>query len=64
MHVVFYRMASRFRRCTEQWTDVDVEPEIGKRRGDYFLTSVVSVLAHLGDQNAGPASFGFSKTLD
>ena len=49
-----WRAASRRRR--EQRADVDVEAEIGERRGDHLLAAVVAVLADLGDQDARPAA--------
>ena len=39
----------------EQRADLDVEAEIGERRGDDLLAAVMAVLAHLGDQNARAA---------
>ena len=50
-----WRAASAGRR--EQRPDVDVEAEIGERRGDHLLAAVVAVLADLGDQDARPAAF-------
>ena len=42
----------------EQRPDIDVEPEVGERRGDDLLPAVVAVLTHLGDQDArAPALF-------
>ena len=40
----------------EQRADVDVEAEVGERRGDHLLAAVVAVLAHLGDEDARPAA--------
>ena len=56
MHVVLDRLAGGFRRRREQRTDVDVEAEIGKRRGDDLLAAVVAVLADLGHEDARAAA--------
>jgi hypothetical protein len=50
------RLASCFVRRLEQRTDIDVEAEIGEGGGDDLLSTVVAVLAHLGDENARAAS--------
>ena len=39
-------------RRLEQRTDVDVEAEIGKRRGDHLGTAIVPVLSQLGHEDA------------
>ena len=44
----------------EQRADVDVEAEVGERRGDHLLAAVVAVLAHLGDEDARPPARGRS----
>src|SRR3546814_6548203 len=41
----------------------DVEADVGEGGGDHLLAAVVTVLAHLGDQDAGPATIGVGKTL-
>ena len=53
VHVVVDRLLGCLARRLEQRTDVDVEAEVGKRRGDDLLTTIVAVLAHLGDQDTG-----------
>src|SRR5262249_24279422 len=50
MDVVFHRLPGRFGRRSEQWPNVDVETEVGKRRRDHFLAAVMSVLAVFGNQ--------------
>ena len=57
VHVVLDRLARRLGRRRKQRADVDVEAEIGERRGDHLLAAVVAVLADLGDQDARPAAF-------
>src|SRR5262249_43929299 len=54
----FDRLARRFRRRREKWSDIDVEAEIGKRRGDHLLAAVMAVLANLGNEDARAAAFG------
>src|SRR5271154_214985 len=50
------RKRRHFLRSREQRADFDVEPEIGERRGNDLLAAVMSILAHLGDQNPGSAA--------
>ena len=57
VHVVLDRLARGFRRRREQGPDIDVEAEIGERRGDHLLAAVMAVLADLGDQDARAAAF-------
>ena len=40
----------------KQWTDIDVEAEIGKGRGDHLLAAVMAILPDLGNQDAGAAA--------
>ena len=61
--VVLHRHARRFARRLEQRTDVHVEAQIGKRRGDHLGAAIVPVLAHLGDQDARPAAFQLRKLV-
>ena len=56
VHVVLHRLARRLVGRGEQRPDVDVEAQVGERRGDHLLAAVVAVLAHLGDQDARPAA--------
>ena len=54
MHVVLHRISRHFSRGLKERSDVHVEPDIGKRRGDDFGAAVVPVLAHLGHEHARP----------
>jgi hypothetical protein len=56
VHVVLDRLARGFFGRREQRPDIDVEAEIGERRGDDLLAAVVAVLADLGDQDARAAA--------
>jgi hypothetical protein len=56
MNVVLDRLLRAFLRRLEKWSDVDVETQVGKGRGDDLLTSVVSILAHLGHQDTRSAT--------
>ena len=56
MHVVLHRLARGFVGGLEQRTDINVEAEIGEGGCDDLLPAVVSVLAHLGDEDARPSS--------
>ena len=51
-------------RGLEQRADVDVEAEIGERRGDHLLAAVVAVLAELGDEDARLAPLGLDEAVD
>ncbi len=64
MHVVFDRLAGGFGGRREQWTDVDVETEIGEGRGNHLLAAVVAVLPDLGDQQTRAAAFGGFEGFD
>ncbi len=59
--VVFDRLPGRFGRRSEQRADVDVESKIGERAGNHFLSAVVAVLSHLGDQIRGRRPSACSK---
>ncbi len=64
VHVVLDRLPRRLVGGLEQRADVDVEAEVGERRGDHLLAAVVAVLAHLGDQDARPPAVVALERLD
>ena len=64
VHVVVGGLPGDLVRRGEQRADVDVEADVGERRGDHLLTAVVPVLTHLGDQDARPATVGLGELLD
>ena len=64
VHVVVDGLLGRLLRRLEQRADVDVEAQIGERRGDDLLAAVVAVLAELGDQDARPTPFTLEELLD
>src|SRR5262249_56412473 len=64
MHVILDRLPGCFCGRRKKRPDIDVEAEIGKSRGDHFLTAVVSVLSDLGDEQARAAAFGSLECLD
>ncbi len=51
-------------RGGEERADIDIEAEIGEGRGDHLLAAVVTVLAHLGDEDAGAAPIRLLEGLD
>ena len=51
VHVGLDSLAGDLGWRLEQRPDVDVEPEVGERRGDDLLAAVVTVLADLGDED-------------
>src|SRR3954454_16679592 len=63
MYVVLHRMPRYFGRGLKERTDIDVEPEIGKRRRDHLGAAVVPVLAHLRDEDARAAPFGLGELI-
>ena len=56
MGLLLGRQRGHLLRSCKQRPDLDVEPEIRKRRGNDLLPAVMSILAHLGDQNPGSAT--------
>ncbi|STI88260.1 Uncharacterised protein [Escherichia coli] len=48
----FYGQAGDLFRCREHRGLIYVETEIGIGAGDHFRAAIVSILAHLSDQNA------------
>ena len=62
--VGFDGLAGDLFRRLEQRPDVDIEPEVGERGGDHLLATVVTVLAHLGDQDARPAAVRRGELVD
>ena len=64
VHVVVGGLARHLVGRGEQRADVDVEADVRERRRDHLLPAVVPVLAHLGDQDAGPAAVGLGELLD
>jgi len=64
MHVVFDGLPRGLLGGGKQRPDIDVEADIGERRGDHLLAAVVAVLADLGDQDARPAALGILERVD
>ena len=64
VHVVLDRLAHRLVGGLKKRSDIDVETDIGKRRGDHLGTAIVSVLTELADQHAWPATLGFGELDD
>ncbi|SVA41490.1 uncharacterized protein METZ01_LOCUS94344, partial [marine metagenome] len=56
VHIVLDGLSRHLARRREQRADVDVEAQVGERRGDDLLAPVVAVLAHLGDEDPWPAA--------
>ena len=51
MDVVVHRFGRGFLGCLEQWSDIDVETDIGEARGHDLLAAIVPILSQLGDQD-------------
>ena len=64
VHVGLDRLARHLFGGLEQRADVDVEAEVGEGAGDHLLAAVVAVLAHLGDEDPGPAPLASGELLD
>ena len=58
VHVVLDGLARAFLGRLEQRAHVDVEAEVGKRRGHHLGAAVVAVPAQLGDHHARAAALG------
>ena len=56
VHVGVDRLLGNLFRSGEQRADIDVEAQVGERGDDDLLPAVVTVLAHLGDQDPRPAA--------
>jgi hypothetical protein len=63
VHVGIDGLLSDFLGRGEQRADVDVEAHVGEGRDDDLLAAVVSVLAHLGHEDAGAATLGLLELL-
>ena len=61
MNVVLNRPARRFLRCLKHRPDIDIEANVGERRGNHLGATVMTVLAQLNDKHAWPAPLFFSK---
>ena len=64
VHVGLDGLAGDLGRRLEQRADVDVEAEVGERRGDDLLAAVVAVLADLGDEDPRLAAVIEGELLD
>jgi hypothetical protein len=63
MDLLLGRKRRHLLRSRKQRPDFDVEPEVGERRGNDLLPAVMSILAHLGDQNPGSAALVLGEAL-
>src|SRR5438128_4507674 len=54
VHVVLHGLARDLLGGLEKRADVDVEADVGERRGDHLGAPIVAVLPNLGDQDARP----------
>ena len=64
VNVVVDGLTGDFSRCLEETTDVDVEAQVGKAGGDDLCSAIVTVLSHLGDENAGVTAFVLGEGLE
>ncbi len=63
VHIGLDRLPGDLFRCLEQRADVDVEAQVGEGGGDHLLAPVVTVLAHLGHQDARAAPLGLGELV-
>ena len=63
VNVVFDRGLRGLLRRLEERSDVDVEAEISKRSRNHLLAAIMTVLSHLGDEDARPAAFARKEGL-
>lgn len=64
MDVVVGRLLRHLLGGLEQRAHIDVEAEVGEGGGVHLLASVVPVLTHLGDEDAGTPALGLGELLD
>ena len=50
MDIIFNRLAYCISRRLKQWTDINVETQVGKRRSYYASSSIMSILAQFCHQ--------------
>jgi hypothetical protein len=62
--IIFDRLAGGFSWRREQWPNIDIETKIRKSGGNYFLSTVVSVLSNLRDQQARSPTLGNFECLN
>ena len=55
MHVTLNCEARHFAWRLEERTDIDVKADVGQRGGDHLGAAIMTVLAHLCDEDAGSA---------
>ena len=56
MHVVLDRLPRCFARRLKQRPDINIPAKVSKTGGDNLLAAVMSILTHLGDQDARTAT--------
>jgi hypothetical protein len=59
-----FSTAGGFSWRREQWSNIDIETKIRKSGGNYFLSTVVSVLSNLRDQQARSPTLGNFECLN
>ena len=59
MNIVIYGILRRFFRCLEERAHIDIPAHIGKGGCQYFLASIVAILAHLAEEDTWTAAFEF-----
>mmetsp|Transcript_7682 Transcript_7682/g.12905 ORF Transcript_7682/g.12905 Transcript_7682/m.12905 type:complete len:637 (+) Transcript_7682:3-1913(+) len=64
VHISVDSLASNFLGGLEKRSNVDVKAEISKTSGDDLLATIVTVLAHLGDEETRTTTKLFSKAVD
>src|SRR5688572_30629303 len=63
MDIIFCSLHSNFLRRLEKWADVNIETEIGKTGGNYFCTTVMTILSHLGYEDARTPAVKLGKAI-
>ena len=64
MHIVVDCLSGNFLRCLEKTANIDVKSEIREATCDDFCATIMTVLAHLGDEDARVAALSLGERLN
>ncbi len=57
MNIVVNGLTSNLLRCLEQTADIDIETKVSKSASNNFGTTIVTILAHLGNKDSWVTTF-------
>lgn len=64
VHVVVNSLSSHFLGSREESSNIDIVTKVGKSTGNHLSSSVVAVLAHLGNEDSGVAAVLLGEIFD